>query len=102
MTPDFLIQQIREMNPEALFAHDFDDALVGYTTSFLPHGGREAVAVYDKRGCIAILCGRDKMTLDDAEEYFDFNVDGAFVGQNGPVFVDFPCDQFPRRDICRH
>ena len=30
---------------------------------------------------------RDGMTYDDAEEYFEYNVTGAFVGDRMPVFL---------------
>jgi hypothetical protein len=31
---------------------------------------------------------RDGMSREDAEEYFDFNVAGAWVGEGMPVFLD--------------
>jgi hypothetical protein len=30
---------------------------------------------------------RDEMTYDDAEEYFQYNVTGAYVGDRMPVFL---------------
>ena len=68
------------MSDEALLADGFSEALIGMGTRFTYD-----VAVYDYEKCIEIL-ERD-MSREDAEEYFDFNVSGAYVGDNTPVFV---------------
>lgn len=73
---------LAEVNDEALTADGFDDALIGYVQ--VPC--KPSRALYDREKCIQILIKRDKMTRDVAEEYFDFNVVGAYVGENGPVF----------------
>jgi hypothetical protein len=80
---------LAEINPDALLADGFEEALVGYTTNFLPRGHCHPVAVYDREKCIRILVKRDKMSYEDAEECFAFNTDGAFVGEHGPIFVQF-------------
>ena len=68
------------MTDEALLADGFSEALIGM-------GNRSPydVAVYDYGKCIEILT-RD-MPHEDAVEYFDFNVSGAYVGEHTPVFV---------------
>ena len=68
------------MSDEALLADGFSEALIGMGTRFM-----HDVAVYDYEKCIEIL-ERD-MPHEDAIEYFDFNVSGAYVGENTPVFV---------------
>ena len=45
------------------------------------------MAVYDYEKCIQVLVERDGMTREDAEEFFDFNVVGAYVGENTPIFL---------------
>jgi len=70
-------------DPETLLADGFEDALVGYG-SRCSHG----VAVYSKSKCLDILVKRDGMTDEEALEYFEFNVTGADVGENTPVFLD--------------
>lgn len=64
-----------------LLADGFDEAFLGIGQQF-----NNIFAVYDKFKCIKILA--KDMTLEEAEEYFDFNVVGAYVGENTPVFVD--------------
>jgi hypothetical protein len=39
-------------------------------------------------GCEKILIERDGMTDEEAMEYFDFNVQGAWVGESTPVFLN--------------
>lgn len=75
--------QLEEANPEALLADGFEDALIGYVERF----GMEPVALYDRSKCIAILMKRDKMTEESAEEFFQFNVIGAGMGEGTPAFA---------------
>ena len=67
---------------ETLTADGFDDALIGCAEQF-----SRVVAVYDREKCIKILMKRDKMTREEAEEFFSFNVTGAYVGDHTPVFL---------------
>ena len=68
------------MTGTALLAEGFSEALIGMGNRFTYD-----VAVYDYEKCIEILA-RD-MPRDDAEEYFEFNMAGAYVGEHTPVFV---------------
>ena len=65
-----------------LLATGFESAFVGIGQQF-----NQQFAVYDREKCIDILMSRDEMTRDDAEEYFEFNVAGAWVGKFTPVYV---------------
>ena len=67
----------------AMLADGFEDALVGYGYQF-----NYPVAVYSRTGCMKILMERDGMSDEEAMEYFDFNVQGAWVGESTPVFLD--------------
>jgi len=66
-------------------ADGFDDALVGTTISAF---GRKQVALYDYDKCILILMHDNHMKEDDAIEYFDYNVIGAWVGEGTPIFIN--------------
>tara|TARA_R100000808_G_scaffold18894_1_gene41265 strand:- start:674 stop:928 length:255 start_codon:yes stop_codon:yes gene_type:complete len=74
---------IAQYNPEALLTDGFEDALIGIGQQF-----NKVLAVYDKQKCIEILMERDGMTDEEAVEYFDFNVTGAWVGENTPIFFE--------------
>jgi hypothetical protein len=67
---------------EVQLAEGFENAFVGIATQF-----NRKFAVYDRAKCIDIL-SKD-MSYDEAEEYFQFNVEGAWVGENTPAFICF-------------
>jgi len=73
--------QMFDLNPNALFADGFDDAIIGYAKRC----GQPALVAYDVEKCISIL-QRD-MSYEEAVEYFDFNVAGAWVGEHTPLFL---------------
>jgi len=76
--------EIWNVNPEMLFADGFDEALIGTGDRF---GFSGPVAVYDMDKCFEILVVRDGMEYEEAVEYFEFNVIGAWVGDGTPIFV---------------
>jgi hypothetical protein len=67
---------------EMLLADGFDEALIGTARRL----SGTLVAVYDRNKCIEILA-RD-MSPEEAEEYFEFNVEGAWMGEGTPIFID--------------
>jgi len=78
---------ISEWNEEALMADGFDEAILGISQRV----GMEDVVAYDRDKCISVLMDRDGMSSEDAVEYFEFNVAGAYMGENTPVFISmFP------------
>ena len=75
------IEQIIETYPdeEFMFVDGFNDAIIGVDEVNLR-------VVYDIDEIINILM-RDEMTFDDAFDYYDYNIAGAYVGEKTPVFV---------------
>ncbi len=71
---------------ELLFADGFDDAILGVGTRC----GQPTIVIYDRAKCIAILVKRDGMTHDEAEEFFAFNTEGAWVGERTPLYLAKP------------
>jgi hypothetical protein len=70
-------------NPEALFADGFEDAIIGIARRFsLP-----PLVAYDYNKCIEILVD-DGMTAEEAMEYFEFNVQGSWMGEGTPIFIE--------------
>lgn len=67
---------------EALVADGFDGAIIGMARQF-----NQTLVVYDEDKCLAILMERDGMTEEEAIEFFEFNVVGAYVGGGTPVYV---------------
>lgn len=77
-------EKLAAEDPELLFADGFDGAILG----IVDRVGQETFVVYDAGRCVEIL-QRDnpELSLDDAVEYFDHNVAGAWVGDRTPGFV---------------
>jgi hypothetical protein len=72
-------ERLAEMDVSALTADGFDDAIIGIASERV---------VYSRTKCIEILMKRDGMDYLEAMEYFDFNVEGAYMGEKTPIWVD--------------
>lgn len=68
---------------KTLFADGFEDCVIGY----FRRCGQPTVIAYDADKCIQKMVARDGMTEEEAIEYFEFNVTGAWVGEGTPAFV---------------
>jgi hypothetical protein len=60
----------------------YDEAIIGVAHRY----GMDPVVAYDRTMVIDILA-RD-MSREDAEEFFEFNTIGAWMGDSTPVFID--------------
>ena len=70
----------------------FDESVIladGFELAFLGCGYSYAgsYAIYHMGNCVEILMQRDGMTYDEAEEFIEYNVIGAFVGDRMPVLL---------------
>ncbi len=77
------VDYIAEVNPDALLADGFDDCIEGLCLQF----GQLPIVAYNYEKCVNLLIERDGMSRLEAEEYIDFNVIGAYLGPNSPVFI---------------
>ena len=72
-----------------LIVDGFDEAFLGIVESF----GKNPVSCYSYEKCINIIAFPDgdrtngDKKLKEAEEYFDYNILGAYVGDYTPVFL---------------
>jgi hypothetical protein len=75
------------MEMEGLIRFDgYDDAILG-TASVWMDGGKVERLVYSGEGIVKVLKERDGMSDEEALEFIDFNVEGAYVGPRTPVVV---------------
>ena len=74
-----LLESISEFNPEAKLADGFDDSILGYDTK-----GR---VIYSVNSILDTLVNRDGMDYDEAQEYFGFNIECAYVGEYTPIYM---------------
>lgn len=66
------------MYDDILLADGFNEALIGVTT--------KNIAVYDIDKCFKVLI-KQGMSEEDAIDYFYFNVEGAYVGEQTPIYI---------------
>ena len=73
-----MIQDILNSFPEEeiLIADGFNEAIIGIDDNFR--------LIYSVSKCIDIL--KKDMTEEEAIEFFDFNVKGAYVGEKTPIW----------------
>ena len=74
-----LKESIAQHNPEAQFADGHDHAIMGYATD-----GR---VIYSANQIIGGLMNRDGMTEEEADEFFSFNIECAYVGEYTPIYM---------------
>lgn len=69
-----------------------DDAVIG--PAFIwGNGERISVLVYDAELIRDMLMKRDGMEADEAREYIEFNIEGAYMGPDTPILV-WPDDEW--------
>ena len=69
-----------------LKADGFDDAIIGVAEGIaIQH---KSVLIYDKDKILCTLMDRDGMTDEEAIEYYEFNIAGAYVGEKTPIFME--------------
>ena len=77
------IEEFCEINEiEVVFIDNFDNAIVGLIKSY----GDEYKVLYDTDKVISILS--ESMDEEQAVEYFEFNIIGAYMGKNTPAFTE--------------
>ena len=69
-----------------LLADGFERAFIGTTVG--QPGREDDLAVYSYNKCIEVLLTQDDaMSYDEAVEFFYYNVAGAYVGEETPIFI---------------
>jgi len=76
-------EQVAEIDPDLVMADGYDDCIIGISNEF----GRPARVAYDRSKVIEKLIG-EGCTLEEAEEFFEFNIIGAFVGDRTPAYIE--------------
>ena len=67
---------------DLIIADGHDEAILGIVND---HSGLRVL--YNSERLIDGLAKNNNMSWDDAEEYFEFNILGAYIGPNGPLFT---------------
>ena len=82
------MRSVREMVDElaegAMLVTNYDDCIIGIGHRI----GLPPLVVYDKAKIISKLIEDDHMNPEEAEEYFNYNILGSYVGEATPIFTD--------------
>ena len=70
---------------ELLSADGLNNAILGVTYDKIKG---IYILVYSKMKTLEILMNRDEMSSEEAIEYYDFNIEGAYMGEKTPIWVD--------------
>lgn len=74
----------------------YDEAIVG--PAFIwSRNDRIEVLVYNAETIRNILMSRDGMDFEEAREFIEFNIEGAYIGPDTPVLV-WPNDMYRTTD----
>lgn len=76
------LEELAKINPDAMEALGWEDAFIGY----VERCGQLPTACYDKAKIIEIAVS-DGMTEEQALEHFEFNINGASVGEFTPFYL---------------
>lgn len=76
-------EEIAEYYPDLMCIDGHDYAIIGVAERI----NMEPVVAYDEEKIIETLMDRDNMTYEEAVEFFDFNIKGAWVGETTPIFI---------------
>ena len=72
-----------QYGPEVLLVDGHDNAIIGVA----PGEEDGYVAVYDREAIIENLC-EGGMLLEDAQEFYEFNILGSNFGPHTPIYID--------------
>jgi hypothetical protein len=75
---------VADHNPEAIMWDGFEEAFIGMSRRC----GQPTLVTYSYKKCIQVLIRRDKMTLEEAVECFEFNTVGGWLGEHTPICVE--------------
>ena len=82
MTWKEIIEMMQKENSEALTLDGLDEAICGIARRC----SSKTVFIYDRSKIIDILS--EDMTIEDAEEYISFNIEGAWMGESTPYIME--------------
>lgn len=75
-------EMLMEFAEESIVLDGFDDCIVGLTEEF----GNGPRVLYSVK-CIVTKLQGDGMTEEEALEYYHYNILGAFMGEQNPIFL---------------
>lgn len=80
---DDINEYLESIGETMLLMDGFDEAIIGWSQRM----NEPMLAVYSYFKMVKLLVNRDGMSIEEAEEYIDFNCHGAWVGEQTPIIV---------------
>ena len=77
------LEQVGELNPDALSFDGFDNCIVGVGQQF----SKAPVLIYDEFLMLNHLCDAEGWDVDEAWDYLCFNTFGAWMGEGTPIVI---------------
>lgn len=77
------MELLAEIYPDVMLADGYDDCIIGVVNRI----GTPTVVLYDTEKIIMKLM-EGGMTYEEAYEFFEFNILGAYVGEYTPAFLE--------------
>ena len=74
---------LADENPDALWPDGFEGAYIGMARRC----GQPTLAAFSYSKGVAVLMERDAMSCEDAMEWMEFNVVGAWMGEHTPIWI---------------
>ena len=85
---------LNEQAEGAVLLTGLEDAIIGIVEEF----GNGPRVLYSKNKIIWKLCSMDGMTLEEAHEYYDYNILGLHAGEQNAVFLDVEIEPMLKGD----
>lgn len=85
--------ELYELCEDAMTLDGFDGCDMGLCLRF----GQQPIVIYHLGKCITRLMNRDGMSREEAEEFFEYNIIGAWVGEGTPAFFE-PNEDYDKED----
>ena len=79
-----MLVNINEYAEGAILLDGLEDAIIGIVEEF----GNGRRILYSKSKILSILCERDLMDIEDAHEFYYYNIVGLHAGEQNAVFLD--------------
>ena len=77
---DYIIQHYSDSD-DVMFADGLDDAIIGFDPNLWK-------VVYSRAAVLNVLMERDGMNEEEAVEFAEYNIYGAYIGEKTPVWVE--------------
>ena len=74
---------MQDLNPDAVMVDGYDDCIINIVEGF----GIGCVFLYDTNKILKKLMKEDGMNQEEAYEYFEYNILGAYISEYNPLFT---------------